>query len=250
MQLEYEVPKIVLDSPVDLPANFWERFKFSFEQNAEQVFTDRFHSLNTTQWYMALADRNAAEIRDATSRAARQAFSRSVTVSFREASFDLPIMLWLEGQRGFWADLVLQSVDTVGEEAVSPLNPAYGVLERSWWNRMAESHGLHYGIRPFRTSPYAFVSAGIWSDETLFVLVHLRYHFQQFTEHKFELALSVPLAHGFAIDVGTAYQFGRETEQRQMVLKLSKQMRNGGILYVGMEAQQRPTFLVGVALPL
>ena len=96
MQLEYEVPKIVLDSPVDLPANFWERFKFSFEQNAEQVFTDRFHSLNTTQWYMALADRNAAEIRDATSRAARRLFPFRDR-EFSEASFDLPIMLWLEG---------------------------------------------------------------------------------------------------------------------------------------------------------
>ena len=124
------------------------------------------------------------------------------------------------------------------------------VLERSW----VESYGgeSRFALRHPTVSDQSLClrECGNLERRNPFVLVHLRYHFQQFTEHKFELALSVPLAHGFAIDVGTAYQFGRETEQRQMVLKLSKQMRNGGILYVGMEAQQRPTFLVGVALPL
>ena len=94
------------------------------------------------------------------------------------------------------------------------------------------------------------MSTGIWKGDSLLALADLRYHYTHFADHEFEFALSVPLAHGFSIDFGTAYQFGRHDDTKRMVLKLFKQFNGGGIVHVGMEVQEHPKFLVGISLPL
>jgi len=250
MQLDYEVPKRVLATPVAPPETFWERFEFAFDHNAQRVFTDRFHSFNTMRWYLELADHSADELRDRTTREARGAFSRSVVTGVREAAIDLPFMVWLEGRQDFLSDLLLHSLDTVEEEAVAPLDPAYRLLERSWWQRLSNSRDFYYGLRPFQTSPYAFIGMGIRNGDTVLVLAHLRYHYSHYADHEFEFALSLPLAHGVSIDAGTAYRFGQHQEAQVVVLKLFKQFAGGGIMHVGMELQQHPTFVVGMSLPL
>jgi hypothetical protein len=251
MQLAYELPTPVLDLlPAEAPFSFWARFELAYSQRSERIFTDRFHSLNTLNWQVEMASREADEFRDHTTRVARRAFTRSVTTSFREAAVELSIVTWLEGRRGVLADFLRQAVNAVDEEAVAPLDPSYRVLERSWWKRLAESRDFHYGIRPFRTSPYVFVSKGFWSGDTLLVLMDLRYHYRDLAEHQFECALSVPLARGFAMDIGTAYQLRRHDETLNMVLKISKQLQHGGIVHVGLEVQEHPRFQVGVSIPL
>jgi len=250
LQLEYKAPTLLLELKDEAPVTFWERFEFSFELQADRIFTDRFHSLNTMNWHFELVGRAADDFRDTTAHAASRALSRSLSISLREATFDLPLMVWLREHRGFFADLVLNSMDATGEEAVAPLNLSYRLLERSWWERLAASRGFSYGIRPFQTSPYAFVSAGIWNGDSLLMLAHVRYHYSHFADHQFELAISVPLARGVSIDLGTAYQFGRHEDTKRMVLKLSKQFAGGGIMHIGMETQEHPRFLVGLSLPL
>lgn len=250
MQLQYEVPPILLRWADPRPATFWERFEFSFEDQAERIFTDRFHSLNTINWHFELAGRAADDFRDNSAHAASRSLSRSLAISFREATFDLPLLVWLREHRSFFADLVLNSMEASGEEAVAPLNLSYRLLERSWWERLAASRGFSYGIRPFQTSPYAFISAGIWNGDSLLMLAHVRYHYRHFADHQFELAVSVPLAPGVSIDVGTAYQFGRHEDATRLVVKLSKQFAEGGIMHIGLEAQEHPRLLVGLSLPL
>jgi hypothetical protein len=250
MQLAYELPSHVLGRPVEASPTFWERFELAYSQRSDRVFTDRFHSLNTLNWQMEMASRGAAEFQDHTTRVARGAFSRSVTTSFRETALELSFVTWLEGRRGLLADFLRQAVVTVDEEAVSPLDPSYRVLERSWWHRLAESRDFHYGIRPFRTSPYVFVSKGFWSGDTLLGLMDLRYHYRNLAEHQFECALSVPLAHNFALDIGTAYQLRPQDEALKMVLKISKQLERGGIVHVGLDVQEHPRFQFGVSIPL
>jgi hypothetical protein len=250
MQLEYAAPTVVIGAPEPKPANFWERFELAYMQRAESVFTYRFHSLSTMQWHFGLGEFPAADYRERTSLVARQAFTRSVVTAAREAALGLPFMIWLDEQRGFLTDLVLNSLDNDEEAAITPLSPAYRELERSWWKRLSESRDYRYGIRPFQTSPYVFVSKGFWKGDSLLVLADLRYHYRNFADHQFELALSMPLTHGLAVDVGTAYQFGRHADIKQMTLKLSKQFAKGGMLHVGMTVQARPTFLVGMSLPL
>ncbi len=250
MQLEYRMPAIVIESPEELPVTFWERFEYAFGNNSEHIFTDRFHSINTLSWYLELNDGKIETFGNRATRVAAGALSRSIVTGFREAAIDLPVMEWLDGQRSFVVDLVLDSLATEEEESVDPLNPSFRVMERSWWKRLSESRGFRYGIRPFQISPYAFASTGIWSRGSLLAMAHLRYHYRHFSDHQFEFALSVPLARKISLDVGTAYQFGRNAEAKKLVLKITKQLRGGGIVHVGMEAQEHPAFLVGMSVPL
>lgn len=250
MQLQYEATAQRLDWPEDGPVNFWQHFELAFAQRAEKTFTDRFHSLNATHWYFAQADLNADDFRESTGNTARRALTRSVATSFREATFELPVVEWLKERRSFLAELILYSMDNGGEDAVAPLDPSYRALERSWWKRLSDSRDFCFGLRPFRSSPYAFVSKAIRKGDTLLALAHVRYHYRDFADHQFELALSLPLAHGCSIDFGTAYQFGRHAETKRMVLKLAKQFATGGIVHIGVEAQEHPRFIVGLSLPL
>jgi hypothetical protein len=250
IELEYKFPELYLESPRENPVTLWDRFEFAFERGADKVFTDRFHPLITSQWQVQLTALDAFEFRDHTTRLASRALSRSITTSAREAVFDLPFVQWLDGRRSFFVDLLLYSVDTVEEESVAPLDPSYRAMERSWWKRLADSKNFCFGVRPFRTSPYAFMSTSIWNGETLLMLAHVRYHYEDFSNHKFELALSLPLPHGFSIDAGTAYQITRHEDVTRMVFKLNKQFKNGGVMHIGMEAQEHPNFLVGMSLPL
>ena len=250
MQLDYKSPNIVILSPKALPDTFLERFEFAFGYNSEKIFIDRFHPINALDWYSESHDA-VTELRgERATRLAANAFTQSITTGLREAAIDLPFMDWLDSNRGFVADLVLDSLDSVEEEAVNPLNPSYRILEKSWWKRLSETRGFRYGIRPFQISPYAFLSTGIWNNGSLLAMAHLRYHYRHLSEHQVELVLSIPLTHEIAFDIGTAYKAGRHIEEKTLVLKLSKQFRNGGIVHIGMEAQQRPTFLVGMSLPL
>ncbi len=250
MQLEYKVPKLVIESPEEVPSTLWERFDHAFRNNSEKIFSDRFHSINTLNWYLDPVDGGFESFGDRGARTAAGALSRSVVTGFREAAIDLPFMDWLDGQRGFVVDLLMDSLDTVEEESVNPLNPSYRILEKSWWKRLSESRGFRYGLRPFQISPYAFASAGIWNKDSLIAMTHLRYHYRQFSEHQFEMAVSVPLSRGVALDVGAARILGREADSAKLVLKLSKQFKSGGIVHVGMEAKDRPAFLVGMSVPL
>lgn len=250
MQLNYKVPKLVIESPEEVPVTFWERFDYAFGNNSEKIFSDRFHSINTLNWYLAKVDGGFESFGDRASRTAAGAVSRSIVTGFREAAIDLPFMDWLDGQRGFVADLLLDSLDTVEEESIAPLNPSYRVLEKSWWRRLSESRGFRYGVRPFQISPYAFVSTGIWSKDSLLAMAHMRYHYRHFTDHQFELALSVPLAREVSFDVGAAHLLAHHAETTKLVLRLSKQLKGGGIVHVGMEVKDHPTFLVGMSLPL
>jgi hypothetical protein len=250
MEIETAAPAPAIPFPATPPTTFWERFEFATLTRAEDTFTDRFHALNTLNWQGEMASRQAAEFRDHSTRVAHRALTHSVSTGFREAAFDLPLAFWLKENRGFFADLLLRTVDTADEAAVAPLNPDYRARERSWWQQLSASRDFRYGLRPFRTSPYAFVSGSVWSGDSLLVLAHLRYHYRQFAEHQFEFALSLPVSHGYAIDLGTAYHLERNGEAKRLVLKLSKEFATGGLVHVGLETREHPRFQVGMTMPL
>jgi hypothetical protein len=226
-----------------------ERFKVAFDRRVDELFADRFHPFNVMNWNMELADHNSDHLRDRAASAGRNALSKSVGDGFREAAVDLPIMLWLKERQSLLADFLRNSLDEVDEEEVAPLDVSYRVSERSWWQRLSESGTVRYGIRPLSESPYTFLSLGIKDGDALLLLAHVRYHYRHFAEHLFEIALSVPLAHGFAIDLGTSYQFGRHDAQESLVVKLFKEFKGGGIMHLGFEAQQHPALFAGIAFP-
>lgn len=250
MQAEYRFPTITLDTtPVDSLTTL-ERFESSFQQNTERIFTDRFHPLLTMQWNLNAASLSVAEFRSQPTDAARKALTRSVATSARAAVIDLPIVMWLEGRKGFFVDLLKNSVEASTEAAVDPLDPSYRAVDKAWWQRLADSKSLNYGLRPFRTSPYAFVSASIRNGDALLLMTHVRYHYSNFAEHQFELAVSMPLSPGLALELGTAYKISAHSETSAVVLKLAKQIGRNGIVHVGMEAQEHPRLIAGISMPL
>ena len=248
VDLQYDKPLFPLES---LPEDtFRDRFKVAFDQRAGGVFADRFHLFNVMNWELEQANNKSDDLRERAGSAARSALSRSVVYGIREAAVDLPILLWLKERQGLLAEFLRNSLDSVGEEAVAPLDVSYRAVERSWWQGLSDSGGqLRYGIRPFRTDPYAFLSLGIKDGDNLLFLGHLRYHYDKFADHRFEIALSVPLAHGLAIDLGTSYQFGRHRDKQGLVIKLFKEFKSGGIVHVGLEARQHPAVFAGIVFP-
>jgi len=250
VNLQYVPYTTPIESPAEAPFEFWDRFKVSFDQHSDELFTDRFHPLKIMDWRMELANRAPDAFRERTTSVARHTVAKSVVNGFREITVDTPIMVWLKERQRFFGDLLRNSVGNVEEDAVAPLDLSYGLVERSWWRRLSEGGSLRYGLRPFRTDPYAFLGLAIKDGESLVLLTHVRYHYRLLGDHFFEIALSLPLAHGFAIDIGTTYEFGRYGEEKRAAIKLAKELKAGGIVHVGLEAKERPMLLAGISFPL
>ena len=180
----------------------------------------------------------------------RSALMKSVQYSLRDAAVVLPAAVWFEGREDALSEFFVNSVDAVEEEAVEPLNPQYRPAERRWWQELKEKRVLRYGIRPFRTDPYTFLSARLQDGDHLLLLGHVRYYFRDLADHRFEVAVSLPLGNGFALDAGNAYQFGRHEDESKFVVKLSKPLKQGGIVHLGFEVQSSPAVFAGISVPL
>src|SRR5205814_9994436 len=120
VQLQNTRPTSPLESPPG--ETFLERFTVAFDRHVDEVFLDRFHPFNVMAWNIELADNGSDHLRDRAASAARNALSKSVVYGVREATIDLPILLWLQDRQGLLADFLRNSLDNVGEEAVSPLD--------------------------------------------------------------------------------------------------------------------------------
>jgi len=247
VQIQYGSPAAPLES---LPGDtIRERFKVAFDQRANVQFADQFHPFNIMSWTSESVGNKADYLNERATSAARNAFSKSALYGLREATVDVPILLWFEERQGILADFFRGALGNAGEEAVVPLDPLYRPAEQSWWKRVAERNEVLYGIRPFSTSPYAFLSFILKEGDAMSLLGHVRYHYLSFAEHRFDLALSVPLGRGLGFDLGTSCQFGRQGHQEGLVVKLLKEFKSGGILHVGMEAREHPSVFAGIALP-
>ena len=252
VRLQHKLDPALAEPPEETAITFWERFKVAFDRNLDDSFADKFHPLSVLSWGLkpAEAETDSEFFRDHSTCAARNALVGSTVNSAREAAVDLPLLWSLQERQGLIADFFRNSVGNVEEEAVAPLNPSYRQAEQSWWQGLSESGEVCYGIRPFRTNPYAFASLCVRDGDRLLLLGHVRYHYEHFANHCFELAMSVPLARGFAVDLGTSYQFGRHDEEKRLVVKLSKELTGGGIVHVGLELQDRPGLVAGITVPL
>jgi hypothetical protein len=247
VQLQYGSPAAPLESPPG--ETMRERFSAAFDRRISEQLDERFHPFSVASWVRESVERDADYLNDRATSAARNAISKSAVYGLREATIDVPILLWFEERQGILADFFRNSLGNAGEEAVVPLDPWYRPAEQSWWKRLAERNEVRYGIRPFTTSPYAFLSFVLKEGGTAALLGHVRYRYVSLAEHRFELALSVPLGRGLAFDVGTSCQFGQNGHQEALVVKLLKEFKSGGILHVSMEAREHTAFFAGMALP-
>ena len=236
----------LLYSPRREVTGFWERFTTTFDRRASDVFFDRFQSLSIISWNLDASD-------DAHNRPARAAFhalTKSVRHSLREAVFELPGMDWLSERDDALADFFRGSIGSADEESVAPSDVSYRPSERSWWDALAEKGGLRYGVRPFRSNPYAFVSFKVRHLNETLLLGHMRYHYRNLSEHEFEFALSLPVTTGLSVGLGTSYKICQDEKNEAAVgLTLFKSFRNGGLMHLGAEVRRGPGLFAGVVVP-
>jgi hypothetical protein len=248
IRLEYftEIPSFL--EYEQKPSTFIRRFESALSEQSAEVFADRLHSFNLLNWRMDENFGHTSRIADAANQAARSALERTVTYSLREAALGFPLIGLLDENPTIAFELLRGTVDEVNEESVSPIDPSFGLAERSWWKRLSSGGHLRYGLRPFRTNPYAFLSFRLNRDERTYLLGHVRYYFRHWAEQRLDLAMSLPLVGGFAIDAGTSFTFGNESTHNAVV-KLFKNLGSAGVMHVGVEIKDHPTLLAGVAFP-
>jgi len=234
-----------LVSPPPEPVLFWQRFDYAFDDRANGIFADALQPLNVIRWNVALRGQDFSDnFREFAASRARHAFVRTAEYGARDAAVEMPVMLWLDDRQGWFADLLRGTIDNTSEETVKPLSAAHEGFEQARWRDEA-SRGTHYGIRPLRTSPYAYVSQGFSDGERTVLLAHLRYYYDRFAEHRFEFAFSVPLEYAMSLDVGTSYQFGSHDQQR-LAVKVVKELRGGGLAFAGLELRQHSALIAGI----
>ena len=251
MSLLYdEAVRNLTSNPTDESPYFWQRFTQSFKTRVPEVYTDNFSPFAGLSWLLKKPDASWQDYMDRGTSTAQSSMSKSLEYSLRDASLTLPIGAWVDDNQDSINDLFVNSVDAVEEESVSPLNPNYIPNERRWWKSISEARTLRYGVRPLNSSPYAFLSFRVADSDRPILLGHVRYYCRDFTDHRFQLAVSLPLTERVALDVGTAYQFGQHEQEKKVVVKLSKALAHGGIAHVGMELQKTPVLIAGITLPL
>jgi hypothetical protein len=232
-------------SPRPQPDFFWQRFDFAVDDNVNDIFSDALQPLNVIRWNVELRGRDFSDnFRERASSRARYALTKTFEYGTREAVVELPFFIWLDDHQSWFADLLRGSIGNVGEESVAPLDPVYEGVEQSWWKSLSNG-GTHYGIRPFRTSPYAYVSHAISDGDKTILLANLRYYYDRFADHRVELALSLPMPYGMALDFGSAYEFGSNDKQR-LVVKLLKELKGGGVAHLGFEVKEHPALIAGI----
>jgi hypothetical protein len=249
-------PVLYGDLRGEKPTAFWELFDVELDNRATGLFEDQYNPFNFSNWNTLWMDRdfNYNYLSDYNAAVARHTFSDAFRSSARDAALelDLPGLEWLREQQGFLADFLWNSLDSVDEQSISPLNPSYQPDESSWWNEQSEGGLLRYGVRPFRTDPYAYLGWRIKDGGRVWLLGDVRYYYVNYDCQRFELALSVPIARGLSIELGTSYQFGTQQAEKNVVLKLLKTIKSGGILYLALQARQQPeqpVLIAGITVP-
>ena len=245
-------PSLVLlynNLPREEPTAFWGLFNVAFDHRAPGVFQDQFNPLNLRQWNSQ--DGNVSHFTDDNAAMARHAFSSAFRSSAQKAALelDLPVLEWLRKQQGFPAGLLWNSLDSVDERSVSPLDPSYRSNERFWWDEQSESSALHYGVCLFRTDPYAFLSWRIRDWQRVWLLGDARYYYRIFGGQRIELALSTPVVNGLSFEFGTSYDFGIHQAEQKMVLKMLKTFKSGCVLQLALEARQQPKLVASITMP-
>ena len=141
---------------------------------------------------------------------ARNAFMRSLQYSAREILLETAIAVNLrhyldDSFRGL-GEFILTSLGSVDEERIESVSLDFQEAEHSWWDELRQTKRIRYGIRPFRTSPYAFIGLRITDGSRKNILfANLRYHFDHFKFHRGEALIAVPLPDKWEFDTGIAY---------------------------------------------
>jgi len=250
LDLQNELRQAIPDLQAEQPSGFMSRWRAAYNVQTDEVFADRLNPLKVMEFSLTRPGASWEETVQRGDRAVKAAFAKSFEFSLRDASLGLPLMNWVDERQDMFGSFLADSVDAVEEESVSPFDLSSGQAERTWWKSLATKRAYRFGLRPFMTSPYAYLAVRLKEAGETIVLGNMRYYFQNFADHKFELSLSFPMPGGIALDLGTFYQFGPHHEQHRFVAKLFKPLKFGGMAHLGVEVQKDPVLFAGITMPL
>jgi len=250
VELQHGQSPIIPGLEVEKPNDFLSRWHAAYDERTDEVFAERLHPLKVMEFSLKNPGDSREDVMERSDRAVKGAFVKSFEYSLRDAAFGLPLMNWIESSQDVFGSFVHDSVDAVEEESVSPFSLYSGQAERTWWQSLTTKRSYRFGLRPFRSSPYAYLAMRLKEAGETVLMGNLRYYLQNFSDHRFEISFSIPMPGGIAFDVGTYYQFGPHEEQQRAVARLFKPLAHGAMLHLGVEVQRNPLVFAGFTMPL
>jgi hypothetical protein len=212
------------------PDTFAEELGHAYRIRVVDTSVDRLRPINIINWEIRYAW-HPLEERDALPGEMKGAVWKSFTYTLRKAVLDTPLFEWTKDKPTFLARTVRDSVNGVEEEELSLMDPnaKFRSVSTAWWKELDEdARPLRYGIRPFRTSPYAYASYAFrnHAGENL-ALANVRYHYRNFNDHELELTASVPIDRHTSFDAGAVHEFGAGMGNMQPTFQLRREFKRG-----------------------
>lgn len=238
------------------PNGFMMKIEREFLDQAVHLFEEEMHPLRSGFWFLE-RDRHWREWErgesednsrpDFAGRKAEDMFGlvgESFGYALREATVDLPIVLWAENMEENIGRLFEGSIGYTMEERVDPLDSQYSPVDRKWWNKVLLD-GMTYGVRPFSDRPYAYVGFKPWRLNETDVLVHLRYYPRDLESHSVEAAVSFILPSQCFIDLGAHYEIVGEDDEHGIVAKLHKNFGKKSSLFISGKINEHSSVFAG-----
>jgi hypothetical protein len=157
---------------------------------------------------------------------------RALTYTGREILMDSPLMSWVKDKEDFFSNLIKDSIGGVDEEEIQTTSIAYHSAQRSWRHYVAEERNIHYGIRPFRQNPYAYISYELKDrDGDKIFFVNLRYYSPIVSKNIVELLIALTLPHSTTLNMGARYDISKHNHI-EPVLNLHKDLGKNRELFM------------------
>jgi len=252
-----EVPRVMFDSlyfrQPERSSDVGRTFVSQSQDRFEQLVTRRWMSLFVhSSTFESVSPERIESI-------GKNALTKSVIQSGREilleTSLALNIRDYLDDTLQGAGQFIMTSLGSVDEEEIETVSLDFQGTGYSWWNELRRGNRIRYGIRPFRTSPYAFMGLRLndgADGELLFA--NLRYYFYRFESHRVEALFTVPLVDKWNFNTGVAYsnadqdiEDGRELAWTLRLERPLWEVNPYGSFFVSADVGQESRILFGLS---
>jgi hypothetical protein len=232
---------------------FVSLFAHELDYRSADVFLDRFNPvvLRLEEIQRDMEGKSLYTMSDWVTDRSRSTFNTVIKYAAREAAIEIPAYTYgldiLDDYSDKMSHLVKNTISSVDEEELQPRSISYHTNQRNWWKRISEAPSVTYGLRPFRKNPYAYLGYAIRDEEDIIVQTHLRYRFEDFSEHKLEVAINVPITETWNLDIGTEFESRRDSAPLETTVRLRKEWSSWGGISFGFSIREKPSVLVAIA---
>lgn len=188
----------------------------------------------------------------ATAGMARNLAFSGVRQGLREAFTSIPNVVDFRARYGGFGDFVVNSIGKVEEGNVDPDDLTVIRPELSLLEDLHHERRIQYGIRPFSTSPYVFVTTRISLDGTDILFLDARYGEKELTGQWASVVAGFPIG-GCIVTFGGEYRtYARERNEDAFTLNfgIQREFAWGRFSVGGGIVTSHPSFLAAFTRPL